>query len=151
MELEHLVVIHFVDVVPAQHGHILGIIAVHKGDVLIDGVGGALVPGLGFRLGVGREDVRAAPVAVQVPGLAVADVVVQLQGLVLGEHAHGVDAGVDAVGQREIDDAVFAAEGHRGLGGVLGEHIQTASLAAGQEHGDTLFFTLEQVELPLNI
>ena len=137
--------------VPAQHGHILGIIAVHKGDVLIDGVGGALVPGLGFGLGIGGQHVGPAPVAVQVPGLAVADIIVEFQGLVLGEHPHSVDAGVDAVGQREINDAVLAAEGHRRLGGVLGQHIQAAALAAGQKHGNALFFTLEQVELPLNI
>ena len=151
MELEHFVIVHLVDVVAAQHGHILGVVTVHKGDILIDGVGGALVPGLGFGLGIGGQHVGPAPVAVQIPGLAVADVIVEFQGLVLGEHPHGVNAGVDAVGQWEINDAVFAAEGHRRLGGVLREHVQAAPLAAGQKHGNALFFTLEQVELPLNI
>ena len=151
MAPDHEGVIHLVDVVAGENHHILRVIEIDETDILVDGVGGALVPGLGLGLGVGRQHVGPAPVAVQVPGLAVADVVVELQGLVLGEYAHGVDAGVNAVGQREINDAVLAPKGNRRLGGVLGEHVQAAALAAGQEHGDALFFTLEQVELPLKI
>ena len=47
--------------------------------------------------------------------------VLGFQGLVLGEHPHSVDAGVDAVGQREINDAVLAAEGHRRRQGKAGQ------------------------------
>ena len=34
----------------------------------------------------------------------------------------------------------FPAEGHGGLGHVAGEDVQAAALAAGQQHGDALFF-----------
>ena len=82
----------------------------------------------------------AAGGPVQIPGLAAADVAVQLQGTVLGQHAHGVDAGIGAVGQRKVNDAVFAAEGDRRFRHFTGQDVQSAALAACQQHGDTFFF-----------
>ena len=82
----------------------------------------------------------AAVHAVQVPGLAGADVAVELQGFVLGQHAHRVDPRVGAVGEGEIDDAVFPAEGDGGLGHIAGQNVETAALPSGQKHCDTLFF-----------
>ena len=140
MEIEHFGIIHFIDVVARENHHIIGIIPLDKGDILINGVGGTLVP-VGFLLLlVGGQHMHACIVAVQVPGLAVADVVVELQGLILGEHTHSLDAGVYAVGKREINDAVFPAEGHRGLGEVSRQNAQTAALAAGKQHGHDFLF-----------
>ena len=42
--------------------------------------------------------------------------------------------GVDAVGEREVDDAVGAAEGHRGLGAVARERVQPLARPARQQH-----------------
>ncbi len=126
--------------VAGEDQHIVGIIPVDKGDVLGDGVGGALVPVGLLALLIGREHVHAAVHAVQVPGLAGADVLVELQGLILGEHAHRLDAGIDAVGEGEIYDAVFPPEGHCGLGDVLCKHAQPAALAARKQHGYDLLF-----------
>ena len=78
--------------------------------------------------------------AVQAPRLAIADVLVQLQRLVLREDAHGVDAGVNAVGKREINDAVFPSEGDGGLGGVLRQNHEPAALSAGKKHCYAVFF-----------
>ena len=140
MPLHHLGVVHFIDVIAGEDHHILRVIQVDEPDVLVDGVGGALVPGAALAAHIGRQDVDAAGGAVQVPGHAAADVAVQLQGAVLGQHAHGVDAGIGAVGQGKVDDAVFSAEGHGGLGHVAGKNVQAAALAACQQHGDALFF-----------
>lgn len=82
----------------------------------------------------------AAVQSVQIPGLAGADIAVELQRLILGQHTHGVDAGVGAVGQGEVDNAVLSAKGDGRLGHVAGEHIQPAALTSGQEHCDTFFF-----------
>ena len=89
---------------------------------------------------IGRQNLGAGVGFVQTPGLAVADVLVELQGLVLGENTYGVDTGIDAVGQRKVDDAVLAAEGDGRLGGFLRQNLQTAALATGQQHGDYTFF-----------
>ena len=126
--------------VAGEDHHIVGIIEVDEADVLVDGVGRALVPGAALAAHVGGQDVDAAGGAVQVPGLAAADVAVELQGAILGQNAHGVDAGIGAVGKGKVDDAVFPAEGDRGLRHFTGQDIESAALAAGQQHGDTFFF-----------
>ena len=76
----------------------------------------------------------------KLPRLTVADVAVELQRPVLGQHAHSVDTGVGAVGQGKINDAELPAKGYRRLCHVAGKHIQPAPLSAGQKHGDTFFF-----------
>ena len=137
----HVGVVHLIDVVAGEDDHIVRVVQVQEADVLIDGVGGALVPGALISLPhVGGQDVHAAVGPVQIPGLAGADVAVQLQGAVLGEHAHGVDAGVDAVGQGKVNDAVLPAEWDGGLGHLAGEGVEPAALSARQQHGHNFFF-----------
>ena len=74
----------------------------------------------------------AAVQTVQVPGLAVADVLIQLLGLILRCDANGIDVGVDAVGQREVHDTVFAAKGHRRFCRFLCQRVQTRATSAGR-------------------
>ena len=140
MAAQHQGVVHLIDVVAGEHQYILRVVQIHEADVLVDGVGGALVPDGAAGALVGRQDMYAAVDTVQLPGLAAADVGVQLQRPVLGQHAHGVDAGVGTVGQGKVDDAEFTAEGDGGLGHGAGEDIQAAALSASQQHSDTLFF-----------
>ena len=101
--------------VAREHEHIFGVISLDEVDILIDGVRRALIPLGALYLLIGGEDVDSAVCAVEIPRLAVADVVVQLKRLILCEHADGVDAGVDAVGKRKVDYAVFAAVGNGGF------------------------------------
>ena len=55
--------------------------------------------------------------------------------LVLGRDADAADAGIDRVGQREIDDPGLAAEIDRGLGAAIGQFLQAAAASAGQHIG----------------
>ena len=141
MVSDEAAVVHLVDVVAGQDQQQFGIVAVHEIHVLENGVGRAAVPFAGGGFHVRRQDEGPAGAGVQVPGSAGADIGVELQRLVLGKHAYGVDTGISAVGQGEIDDLVLAAEGHRGLGPVLGEDAQAAALAAGQQHGYAVFLS----------
>ena len=77
---------------------------------------------------------------VQVPRLSVSDILIQLQRLILGQNTHSVDAGVDTVAQRKIDDTVFAAEGNGRLGGFLRQDLEPAALAAGKQHRNYALF-----------
>ena len=78
------------------------------------GVGRALVPVLVDALhGRNHLDVLAQLGREDVP--AVADVADQFQRLVLCQDEDSPDVGIDAVGEREIDDPVDAAEWHGGL------------------------------------
>ena len=126
--------------VARKDDNIFGVIAVDKAAVLPNGVGGTGVPVGTFAALIGGQYESAAVHYVKVPGLAVADVLVQLQGLILGQYANGVNARVGAVGQGEVDDAVFAAEGDCRLGNFAGESIKPAALATCQQHRDPFFF-----------
>ena len=137
MVLQHGIVVHLVNVVTGQDQHVIGIILLDEGHVLVDGVGGAAIPVAGLAGLVGGQDEHAAVGKVQIPRSAGADVAVQLQGHKLGQHAHGINTAVGAVGQREVDDAVLAAIGNGRLGNLLGQNAQTGTLAASQQHGDT--------------
>ena len=141
MGAEHLGIVHLVDMVTGEDEHMIGIIHLDEVHVLIDGVGragepGALFPGALIR----REDVNAAVLGIEIPRLAAADIAVQTQRLILREHTHGVNAGVGAVGEREIDDAVLAAEGHVGLCHLGRECVEAGALSARQQHGNTGLF-----------
>ena len=62
---------------------------------------------------------NAALLPVQIPGLANADMIVQRVGAILCQHRDIRDAGVDAVAQCKINDAVLAGERDGGLGTLL--------------------------------
>ena len=148
---QHLVIVHFVHMVAREDEHAVGIIHLDEVHVLIDGVGRAGKPRPALpRALIRGQDVHAAVDAVQIPRLTAADVAVEQQRLVLREHADGVDAGVGAVGQRKVDDAVLAAERDAGLGDLRRERVQPRALPAGKQHGNAVFFQGMRASLFLN-
>src|SRR5437868_3051430 len=56
--------------------------------------------------------------------------------LVLRGDVDPADAAIQAVREREIDDAEFPAERDRGLRAPVGELLQAAAAAAGEDHRD---------------
>ena len=60
--------------VAAQYKHILGVKLLDEANVLINGVGCALVPFRAFAALIRRQDVHPARQAVEVPRLPVADI-----------------------------------------------------------------------------
>ena len=66
------------------------------------------------------------------------DVFVQRVRFVLDEDGDPAQAGVEAVAQREVDDSVFAAEGHGRLGALFGERGEPFAFAAGQDHREDI-------------
>ena len=133
--LEHHLVVHLVDVVAGEDDHVFGAVGLDDVDVLVHGVGGAVVPlVLGDAL-ARRQDVEAL-VALrpeEVPAaLQMADQAVRL---VLGGDADAADAGIERVRQREIDDARLAAEEDRGLGAAVGQLHEPAAASAGEHIG----------------
>ena len=121
---EHVGIVHLVDVVAGEDEHVVRVVSLDKADILVNGVGSAGEPGAFFTGAlVGGQDVDAAVRRVQVPGLAVAYVAVKLKGTVLGQHTYGVDPGVCAVGEREVDYAVLSAKGNAGFCHFLSQCI----------------------------
>src|SRR5215217_5632164 len=65
---------------------------------------------------------------------ASADVTVKRVRFVLNKDGDLSEAGVQAVAERKIDDAVFPAERNGGLGALIGERKQALAFSAGQDH-----------------
>ncbi len=136
--LQHGLVVHLVDVVPRQHDDEARLIVLDDVQVLEHRVGGAEVPFLVGDPLAGRQDIEAlvafrpeeVPAALHMPDQAVR--------LVLGGHGDAADAGVQRVGQGEIDDAELAAEEHGRLGAHVGQFEQPAAATAGQHIGHGL-------------
>ena len=131
MRADHVAVIHLVDVVASENQDIFRIGFLDAVNVLIDGVGGALVPVFVDAL-LRRQhlDVFTKFAAEETPPRH--DVPIQAPGLVLRQHQHTAQVAVNAVGKGEIDDPVEAAKGHRRFGAIAGEWIEPSALAAGQ-------------------
>ena len=134
MEIQHLPVVHLIDVVAGEDQDLLGTLALQQGEVLVDGVGGAPVPAADHDL-LGRHGIDELPQVRMhdVPGGP--EVLVQGETAVLGEDVDAPDAGVDTVGQGEIDDPIEAAEGDGRLGLVPGQGKEALALAAGHDDG----------------
>ena len=106
-------------------------------DVLVDRVGRPLVPVLGDPL-LRRDhlDVLVELAAEELPALV--DVPVQADGLVLRQDEDLAEVGVDAVGQREVDDPVDPAEGDGRLGPVARQGFQPGPPPPGQDDGQNV-------------
>jgi hypothetical protein len=135
MGRDERLVIHLVDVVAGEDEDRVGRLVLDDVHVLEHRVRGAAVPLRHAAAGdVRLEQLHAAAVTVEVPRPAEADVVVEGTRVVLGQDDHVVDVRVHAVGQREIDDPVLAAERDRGLGTNGREDRETLALTAGEDH-----------------
>ncbi len=134
--LQHDGVVHLVNMIAGQNHHIFGLARLDDVDVLIDRISRAAVPVFFVHPLLRGEQIdhfvefgaQKAPAALQVAQ--------QRVRFVLGDHADAADARIDAVGQREVDDAELAAEIHRGLGALVGELLEPRAAPAGQHQGD---------------
>ena len=142
--LQHAGVVHLVDVIAGEDDHVLRLFRADGVDVLVHGVRRTLVPALGDALH-GRQDFdKFSELIGDDRPPALADVPVERQCLVLGQDVHVAQVGVDAVGKRDVDDAVLTGERHGRLGAVAGERKQALSGTAGEQdtegisHGDFL-------------
>jgi len=131
---QHAAVVHLVDVVAGEDQHILRMVATQQVDVLKHRVGGALVPVLAHLLLRGQQVDELVEAAIEeTPAtLQVAD---QALRLVLRGDADAADAGIDAVRQREIENAEFPPEGHRRLRAPVGQLHEPAATTTGEDDG----------------
>ena len=141
VRLEHLAVVHAIQVIARKNQDVLGVVGLDVVEVLRNGVGRARIPGAaGLRL-VRRQDRHAAVAAVQIPRLAGTNIGMQQVGAILRQNAHRVDARVGAVGERKVDNAELATKANRRLSDLLGECPQSAALSSCEEHRDAFFLT----------
>ena len=127
-------VVHLVDVVAGEDEDVLRLLGADGVDVLEDGVGGALVPGLGDALHGGKNFDELAELIGDDRAPAFADVAIERERLVLGEDVDVAQVGVDAVGEGDVDDAVLAGERNGRLGAVAGEGEEPFAGATGEQN-----------------
>jgi hypothetical protein len=145
MLLHHLAVIHFVDVIAGEDEDVFGLLGADGINVLINGVGGALIPLVADPLHGGKHFDELSDLATEdVPALA--DVAVQRERFVLGEDVDAAQVRVEAVGESDIDDAVHSTKGNGGLGAVACKRIKALAGAAGEKDPKSVFHesTLEK-------
>ena len=132
--LQHLAVIHFVDVIAGKNDGVVGALAADGIDILVDGVGGAQIPTRGDAHLRRQNFDEVAQSHQRRP--AQANMAVQAERLVLRENENAAQIAIDAIGKRDVNDAVDAAERDGGFGAVARERPQPLALAAGQKNTD---------------
>ncbi len=129
---QHLRVVHLVDVVAREDHHPLGRLTHDGVQVLVHGVGRAEVPVVADPLLRGQDlDELAEFLCHDAPALP--DVAIERQALVLRDDEDAAQAGVDAVAEREVDDAVGAAEVHRWFCTFPGQRGQAFAHPSSQD------------------
>jgi hypothetical protein len=135
--VDHLLRVHPVDVVGAEHDDVVRVFVVDEVHALVDRVGGTGEPAraeplLGRHRGDVVAEQRGHP-----PGLG--DVPVQRMGLVLRQHHDLQITAVGEIRQHEVDHAIDTAEGDTGLGPVRSERHQALAFAACQNDCEHLY------------
>ncbi len=77
--------------------------------------------------------------AVRVKAVRPANVAMQADRVELRQHIHPVDAAVDAVRERDIDQAVLARQRHSRLRAVFGQRIKPRPASAAENQGQGIF------------
>ena len=139
VEIEHHFIIHLIDMISRQNQHIVRVKTLHVVNILIDRIGCACIPFAVLALLIRRKDGNAADIPVQIPRNTDSDMRIQAKGLILRQHSHRVNTRINAVAQRKIDNPVFPAKRYCRLGHFRGQHTQSASLPACQQHSNHFF------------
>src|ERR1700730_16005522 len=130
MLLEHLLVVHLIDVVAGENDDVARVLAADRIDVLVDGIGGAQVP-VRRDSHLRRQYFDELAKAQQLrPSLA--DVPVERERLVLRQDEYAAEVAVDAVGKRDVNNSIDAAEGHCGFGAITRQRPEPLALASSQ-------------------
>src|SRR5260370_30456714 len=134
MVLEHAAVIHFVNVIAGKDKDELRTLTADGINVLVDGVGRALIPLL-RNAHLRREDFDVVAEAGE-GRPAGADVAVQAESLVLSEDENAAEIRIDAIREGDVDDAVESTEWNSRFGAVASERPQAFALASGKKYND---------------
>ena len=111
MCIDHLEIVHAVEVIAREDQVIARIVACEMARGLPHGVRGPLVPMRVVGRLLGREDLHEA-VAEEIHPIRLTDVPVERGRVELREHEDPSDLGVQAVADGNVDEAVFAADRH---------------------------------------
>ena len=135
--LEHVAKIHAVKLIAREDDVIIVRILEEIAQVLPHGIGRALVPArVRGRLLRGEDLDEGARELIEI--VRRIDVLVQRGGIELREHVDAAQPGIDAIGDRDIDEAIFARERHGRFRALLGQRKEAGARAAAHDDGQRI-------------
>ena len=137
--LDHVAVVHAVELVTAEDDEIFRRMFKEVAHVLAHGIGRSLIPfrALGGLLG-GEDFHEARGEVVELVGLV--DVAVERGAVELGEDVDAAEAGVQAVANRDVYEAVFSTKRDGGFRTFLGERKESGAGTAAHDDGERVGF-----------
>ena len=132
MLLEHLRVVHLVNVVAGKNKDELRAFAANRINILVHRVRGPLIP-LFRNAHLRRQNFDIFAETGQ-SGPTGADVPAQTECFVLCKNENAAQPGVDAVGQGNVDDSVERAKRNCGFCAIARQRPQSLTLASCQQH-----------------
>src|SRR5262249_22686877 len=140
--LEHPLKIHAVELIARKDQDVVDPRPLNRSQVLPHGVCRSLVPLLPFERLLGREDFYEAA-AEQVELVRLIDVPVKTDRVELREDVDAIEPAVEAVRDRDVDEAVFAGQWHGGLGPQLRERVEPGPFASAEDERDDVAHDVE--------
>jgi hypothetical protein len=129
---DDIAIIHAVELIAAENDEVIVRTLEEIAHVPSDGVGRALVPMSAAGSLLGRQHLHEGPGEL-VELIGRGDVPDERGAVKLREHVHLPEPRVDAVGNGDIDDAIFAGKRDSGLRPVLCKREETAAGAASHD------------------
>ena len=143
VRLDQIAEVHPVEVIAGEDQVVVGVVAGEVPRRLPHGVGRALEPVGALGRLLGREHLDEA-VREHVQAVGLRDVAVERRRVELRQHEDALQAGVQAVADRDVDQPVLAADRHRRLRSHVGQREEARAAAAAEDqredivHGEIL-------------
>ena len=137
VRLRHLAEVHLVELVAREDEHLAAAVAAQVPHALPDRVGRALEP-LGAVVGLLGGERRDEGRAEDVELVGHRQVLVEALRVVLGQHEDAAQVRVEAVADRDVDQAVLAGDRHRGLRALAREREEPGPAPAPEDDGEAV-------------
>src|SRR6185503_4274147 len=117
-----LAVVHPVKMITREHQDRIAFVIIQMVQALPYSVGGTLKPVGPFRCDLGGENLNE-PVCESTEAICSSDVTIERSRVVLSQYEDSMNIGVDAVGNRDVDQAVLAAKRYGGFGSLTRQRV----------------------------
>ena len=131
VRFDHVAEVHAIEMVAREDQVVVGVVAGEVTRRLPHRVGRALKPVGALRCLLGGEHFDEA-VRKDVQAIGLRDVPVERRRVELRQHEHPLQAGVQAVADRNVDEAILAADRYGRLGAHVGQRIEPCAAPPSQ-------------------
>src|SRR5689334_6790247 len=137
MALQKLSIVHVIEMIAGENQQRVDAPVSDVRQYLAHRVGSPLKPLRVLRGLLGRENLDEAVRELR-EAIRLRDVSIERRGVVLRQHEGAQDVGVDAVGERDVDEPVFTTERDCGFGALLRERKEAITGATAENDSQQL-------------